>query len=320
MCSGEVSIARLEGMRNMHAAGWLSDPTGQHELRYWDGTTWTDHVSNAGTVAADPLPADQPPPPPPPPPSVTPPPPPPAGGAAAGGFMGKLKGLAQQATDQGRSMVDQAKASGSAQSDERRQKYADDPNTLWMGSGKHATGLSSAFYRITKDRIWIESGMFGSKSESVPLWAVKDMDVRQAMWQRGKDIGDVVLILEDASFGTSEAGLFDFKGLGSAAQHGTGGTGTVVLDNIESPHEVRELLTPLISEARRAKLMERQSQFIHYAGQPPAAPVPAAAPPHPTGSGGAVSIADELKKLGELKEAGLLTDEEFAAQKAKLLG
>lgn len=231
--------------------------------------------------------------------------------------MGKLKGMAQQAADQGRSMVDQAKTSSASQSDERRQKYADDPNTLWMGSGKHATGLSSAFYRITKDRIWIESGMFGSKSESVPLWAVKDMDVRQAMWQKGKDIGDVVLVLEDASFGTKEAGLFDLKGIG-AAQSGAGGTGTVVLDNIESPHQVRELLAPLISEARREKLMERQSQFIHYATPPAAAPAPVQAAP--AASSGPVSIADELKKLGELKEAGLLTDEEFAAQKAKLLG
>jgi hypothetical protein len=35
-------------------------------------------------------------------------------------------------------------------------------------------------------------------------------------------------------------------------------------------------------------------------------------------SGGA-STADELAKLGQLKSQGVLTDEEFAAQKAKLL-
>ncbi len=32
------------------------------------------------------------------------------------------------------------------------------------------------------------------------------------------------------------------------------------------------------------------------------------------------SIADEIKKLGALRSQGLLTDDEFAAQKAKLLG
>ena len=44
---------------------------------------------------------------------------------------------------------------------------------------------------------------------------------------------------------------------------------------------------------------------------PPAAPQPAAAAPDP--------IA-QLKELGALHEQGVLTDEEFAAQKAKLLG
>src|SRR5262245_56809977 len=26
-------------------AGWYSDPAGRFELRYWDGTAWTEHVS-----------------------------------------------------------------------------------------------------------------------------------------------------------------------------------------------------------------------------------------------------------------------------------
>ena len=31
-----------------YAADWYSDPTGQHEHRYWDGTAWTEHVSDGG--------------------------------------------------------------------------------------------------------------------------------------------------------------------------------------------------------------------------------------------------------------------------------
>ena len=46
-----------------------------------------------------------------------------------------------------------------------------------------------------------------------------------------------------------------------------------------------------------------------------AAPPPAAAPA-PAGD----STIDQLKQLGELKSQGILTEEEFAAQKAKLLG
>ena len=37
------------------AAGWLQDPTGRHELRYWDSRVWTDQVANAGVVTTDPL-------------------------------------------------------------------------------------------------------------------------------------------------------------------------------------------------------------------------------------------------------------------------
>ena len=44
-----------------------------------------------------------------------------------------------------------------------------------------------------------------------------------------------------------------------------------------------------------------------------------AAPPPPPASGGQDTMA-ELQRLGEMKNQGLLTDEEFAAAKAKLLG
>ena len=34
-------------------AGWHPDPTGRHELRYWSGTAWTEHVSDKGVQATD---------------------------------------------------------------------------------------------------------------------------------------------------------------------------------------------------------------------------------------------------------------------------
>lgn len=54
----------------------------------------------------------------------------------------------------------------------------------------------------------------------------------------------------------------------------------------------------------------QQQQQAYAAAPPPApAPAPAAAPDTMT----------QLKELGELKAAGILTEEEFAAQKAKIL-
>jgi hypothetical protein len=43
------------------------------------------------------------------------------------------------------------------------------------------------------------------------------------------------------------------------------------------------------------------------------------APPPPAAPAAQSSTIDQLKELGELKAQGILTEEEFAAQKAKLL-
>ena len=56
-----------------------------------------------------------------------------------------------------------------------------------------------------------------------------------------------------------------------------------------------------------------QPAYMAPAAPAPAAPAPVAAPadePDPL---------EQLQKLGELKAAGVLTEEEFAAQKAKIL-
>lgn len=36
-------------------AGWEADPTGRHQVRYWDGAAWTVHVADNGVTGTDPL-------------------------------------------------------------------------------------------------------------------------------------------------------------------------------------------------------------------------------------------------------------------------
>ncbi|MBA2279773.1 MAG: DUF2510 domain-containing protein [Acidimicrobiia bacterium] len=43
-------------------AGWFPDPQGRAALRWWDGTTWTDQVSDGTTSSIDPLVPGAPPP------------------------------------------------------------------------------------------------------------------------------------------------------------------------------------------------------------------------------------------------------------------
>lgn len=65
---------------------------------------------------------------------------------------------------------------------------------------------------------------------------------------------------------------------------------------------------------RNAAYQQAQAQ---QAPPPPPAPVAAApAPAAPDQS----AVIEQLRQLGELHQQGILTDEEFAAQKAKLLG
>lgn len=343
-------------------AQWIADPTGAHDLRYWDGTKWTEHVTDGGVTSTDFLPADAPPPPPPgasappPPPPVAPaiddplagtplvaeadlaaaPPPdapaaaPPVDAPAAdpaptgkGGWKDKLKAAAQTAAQQGKQLADQAKTAVAEQQQKKVEQWQNDPNTLWFGQSKNpatgATGISKAWYRITKDRIWIDSGMLGVKSDQVPLWAVKDIDVRQSMLQRGKDVGDVVLWLEDPTLAADPTGMMSMSG---ASEPGAKTSGEVLLDNIEGPYEVRDLLMPLVSEARQKKLMERQSQFVHHMNPPGYGmqPTPAPAPPPAAASGGPSDLAGQLRELAQLRDDGILSEEEFAAQKARLLG
>jgi uncharacterized protein len=37
------------------SARWFGDPSGRHEYRYWDGTSWTDYIADGGETGRDPL-------------------------------------------------------------------------------------------------------------------------------------------------------------------------------------------------------------------------------------------------------------------------
>ena len=41
-----------------NAAAWYADPSRRHEVRYWNGEAWTEHVADNGVASVDPVPAD----------------------------------------------------------------------------------------------------------------------------------------------------------------------------------------------------------------------------------------------------------------------
>jgi hypothetical protein len=69
------------------------------------------------------------------------------------------------------------------------------------------------------------------------------------------------------------------------------------------------------SRAQQGQAQQDQAQQ-DQAQQPPAAPAVAPAAP----AADQVDVVDQLKRFAELRDQGILTEDEFAAQKAKLLG
>jgi len=70
---------------------------------------------------------------------------------------------------------------------------------------------------------------------------------------------------------------------------------------------------------RRSRSRHQGNLDPHAEQQPRYAPPPPQYAPAPPAAPSAFDPLDELKKLGELRAAGVLTEAEFAAQKAKVL-
>lgn len=77
-----------------------------------------------------------------------------------------------------------------------------------------------------------------------------------------------------------------------------------------------------VHKHQRDKWAQQAQPAPQYTAAPPqyAAPPPAAPQPAPAAAGGTDDVIAQLEKLGQLKAAGVLTEAEFDAQKAKLLG
>ncbi len=77
----------------------------------------------------------------------------------------------------------------------------------------------------------------------------------------------------------------------------------------------------VIPDVRKVRSMQRlinqQLDALANPAAPPAAPPPAAAPP---GQAPAESVHDQLVQLDDLRQRGILSEQEFEAKKAELLG
>lgn len=168
---------------------------------------------------------------------------------------------------------------------------------IWHATGKPLTGIGAGRYWLTEEYLYFEKGALRTNSEQIPIHQVFDIDAKQSISQKARGVGTITV-------------------------HVQRGPGTEVVE-LEDVPSFREGVAAInqAARARREQLEVRaNTQTVNYNGGGflPAALTPAAAPAAPTGSA-SDDIFAQLEKLGRLRDAGVLTPEEFDRTKAELL-
>ena len=139
-------------------------------------------------------------------------------------------------------------------------------------------------FAVTSERVIHRQGWIAKRSMEIPLEAINDVRFEQGIFDR--IVGAGTLRISSASeFGTNS------------------------FDDIRHPEEVQKTI---YHQGEINK--KRMYQGDQAAAPPPAAPMEAPSAPS------APSATTELERLAKLRADGVLTEAEFQAQKAKILG
>ena len=144
----------------------------------------------------------------------------------------------------------------------------------------------TSYFVVTSDRIIHREGWIAKHSMEIPLEAINDVRFSQGVFER--IIGAGTLTVQSAS----ESGREVFKA-------------------IRKPEEVQKTIY------HQGELNQKRMFQPHAAA--PSAPS-TAEPSRPVSPPIAPSTVTELERLADLRANGVLTEEEFQAQKAKILG
>jgi membrane protein YdbS with pleckstrin-like domain len=143
--------------------------------------------------------------------------------------------------------------------------------------------LRVTHFVLTSDRVIFRHGVLSKRGVEIPLDSINAIHFSQRVWERMLGLGD--LRIDSASvLGVSE------------------------FENIRKPNRVQNEIYVQM-EGNENRKFDRVSDGINAKFGAPQAPPPASTP----------SITDQIEKLGELRDKGVLSEEEFQAKKAELL-
>lgn len=148
----------------------------------------------------------------------------------------------------------------------------------------------TSIFVVSSDRVISREGFIAKRSMEIPLEQVNDVRFEQGIFDR--IVGAGTLLIQSAS---------------------TGGTNS--FDDIRKPEEVQRTIF------HQGELNQHRSSThapTPSTDDPPARPDPARSA---TGSPPlSPSVTTELERLADLRARGVLTEDEFQAQKARILG
>ena len=155
----------------------------------------------------------------------------------------------------------------------------------------------TSIFVISSDRVISREGFIAKRSMEIPLEQVSDVRFEQGIFDR--IVGAGTLLVQSAS---------------------TGGTNS--FDDIRRPEEVqRTIFHQGELNQQRPGRRSMPSDSAEDSSSPPEAPSRPDGPARPAGSPPvSPSVTTELERLADLRARGVLTEEEFQAQKARILG
>lgn len=276
------------------AAGWY--PVEGNQVRYWDGQAWTEHFHDG----------------------------------APGGQVQPRSAVAKPATSRLRGAA--SAAATSLTSDEQ-----DLPEgTLWSAIGKTLGKVTTGRYRLDPVFLYYSKGALRTQWQQVFVASVVDVDVRQSVTQKARGVYTVVVRLQDRT-----AFTMDDIPDGPAAQRIITKAGVDARLTLEQRsisidaqrHDATNTLRQEVQIESNAGLgihpQTVAGTVIPQQGVGSAIPVAAsdsqpaalaaASAEEASGSTSAPDYIAQLRELGELRDAGILTEDEFAAKKAEIL-
>jgi membrane protein YdbS with pleckstrin-like domain len=154
---------------------------------------------------------------------------------------------------------------------------------FWFPVRKFVAWVTSYFV-VTSDRVIHREGWIAKRSMEIPLEAINDVRFHQGVFERMIGAGDLII---------SSASEF----------------GRQVFGDIRNPEEVQKAIF------HQGEL--NKDRMYRGVGSPPAPPAQGTTSSVPPAS---ASTTGELARLAELRNSGVLTEDEFQAQKRKILG